>query len=166
VATASVVQRAKVAGLRCLVCGAATRIDPAHLVPRSLGGCDQADCVVPLCRTHHRAYDQGGLDLVAHLEPQWRREVAHAVGHLGLVGAQRTTIGRRGRRAMKLTRVHPGDIVRVDDGLPYHAVVLERKCGRLRVRMLGRTQAPRTVNAAWVVDHWRHARAAGRSAPR
>jgi hypothetical protein len=43
---------------------------------------------------------------------------------------------------MKLTHVHPGDIVRVDDGLPYHAVVLERERGRLRVRMLGRTQAP------------------------
>ena len=94
VAPASTVQRAKVAGLRCLVCGAITRIDPTHLVPRSLGGCDEADCVVPLCRVHHRAYDQGGLDLVAHLEPRWRREVAHAVGHLGLVGALRR-VGRR-----------------------------------------------------------------------
>ena len=91
---ASAIQRAKVARLRCLVCGPATRIDPAHLVPRSLGGCDEADCVVPLCRTHHRAYDQGGLDLVAHLEPDWRREAAHAVGHLGLVGALRR-LGRR-----------------------------------------------------------------------
>jgi hypothetical protein len=95
VAPASAVQRAKVAGLRCLVCGAITRIDPSHLVPRSLGGCDEADCVVPLCRVHHRAYDQGGIDLVAHLEPQWRREVAHAVGHLGLVAAQRRLSGRR-----------------------------------------------------------------------
>ena len=95
---ASAIQRAKVAGLRCLVCGAATRIDPAHLVPRSLGGCDEADCVVPLCRTHHRAYDQGGLDLVAHLEPGWRREAAHAVGHLGLVGALRRLGRRRPRR--------------------------------------------------------------------
>jgi hypothetical protein len=94
-APASAVQRAKVAGLRCLVCGAITRIDPSHLVPRSLGGCDEADCVVPLCRVHHRAYDQGGIDLVAHLEPQWRREVAHAVGHLGLVAAQRRLSGRR-----------------------------------------------------------------------
>jgi hypothetical protein len=67
---------------------------------------------------------------------------------------------------MKLTHVHPGDIVRVDDGLPYHAVVLERERGRLHVRMLGRTQAPRTVKAAWVVDHWRHSRVAGRTAPR
>ena len=95
VAPASAVQRAKVAGLRCLVCGAMTRIDPTHLVPRSLGGCDAADCVVPLCRVHHRAYDQGGLDLVAHLKPRWRREAAHAVGHLGLVGAQRRLSGRR-----------------------------------------------------------------------
>jgi hypothetical protein len=67
---------------------------------------------------------------------------------------------------MRLASVHPGDIVRVDDGLPYHAVVLERERGRLRVRMLGRAQAPRTVKAAWVVDHWRHTRVAGRSAQR
>ena len=92
---ASAAQRAKVAGLRCVVCGAVTRIDPAHLVPRSLGGCDEADCVVPLCRTHHRAYDQGGLDLVAHLEPDWRAEVAHAVGHVGLLRALRRLSGRR-----------------------------------------------------------------------
>ena len=92
---ASPAQRAKVQGQRCLVCGVATRVDPAHLVPRSLGGCDAADCVVPLCRTHHRAYDQGALDLVAHLEPDWRREVAHAVGHLGLVRTLRCLSGRR-----------------------------------------------------------------------
>jgi hypothetical protein len=67
---------------------------------------------------------------------------------------------------MRLTQVHPGDIVRVDDGLPYHALVLERDRGRLRVRMLGRAQAPRTVKAAWVVEHWRHARAGGRSSAR
>ena len=67
---------------------------------------------------------------------------------------------------MKLTHVHPGDIVRVDDGLPYHAVVLQREPGRLRVRMLGRPLAPRTVKAAWVVDHWRHTRVGRRSASR
>jgi hypothetical protein len=67
---------------------------------------------------------------------------------------------------MKLSGIHPGDIVRGDDGLPYHAVVLERERGRLRVRMLGRVQAPRTVKAAWVVDHWRHTRVGGRCAPR
>ena len=94
-APASAAQRAKVAGRRCVVCGAVTRIDPAHLVPRSLGGCDEADCVVPLCRVHHRAYDQGGLDLVAHLEPHWRTEIGHAVVHLGLVRAYRRLSGCR-----------------------------------------------------------------------
>jgi predicted restriction endonuclease len=94
-APASSAQRAKVAGQRCAVCGAATRIDPAHLVPRALGGCEEADCVVALCRTHHRAYDQAGLDLIAFLEPDWRREVAHAVLHLGLAGALRRLGGRR-----------------------------------------------------------------------
>jgi hypothetical protein len=88
------VQRAKVRGARCLVCGALTRLDPAHLVPRALGGCEEADCVVPLCRAHHRAYDQAGLDLVAHLEPEFRREAAHAVSHLGLAGALRRLGGR------------------------------------------------------------------------
>ena len=36
--TASERQRAAVAGRRCIACGAETRIDPAHLIPRSLGG--------------------------------------------------------------------------------------------------------------------------------
>ena len=98
-APASPAQRAKVAGQRCIVCGVATRIDPVHLVPRVLGGCDEADCVVPLCRTHHRAYDQAGLDVVAFLEPDWRAEAAHAVLHLGLAGALRRLGGRGTGRA-------------------------------------------------------------------
>ena len=49
-----------------------------------------------LCWTHHRAYDTGGLELLPHLEPQWRAEVAHAVSHLGLIGAvRRLAPGRR-----------------------------------------------------------------------
>jgi hypothetical protein len=43
---------------------------------------------------HHRAYDTGRLELLPHLEPRWRAEVAHAVLHLGLVGAYRR-LGRR-----------------------------------------------------------------------
>ena len=39
----------------------------AHVVPRSLGGCDDALCVVALCRDCHRRYDRGALDLV----PSW-----------------------------------------------------------------------------------------------
>jgi 5-methylcytosine-specific restriction endonuclease McrA len=96
VTPASPEQRAKVASRSCLVCKATTRIDPAHLVPRSLGGCDDALCVVALCRSCHRRYDTGGLDLVAHLEPEHRAEAAHAVRHLGLAGALRRIGGARG----------------------------------------------------------------------
>jgi hypothetical protein len=45
--------------------------------------------LVPLCWMHHRAYDAGCLELLPHLEPRWRVEVAHAVLHLRLVGAYR-----------------------------------------------------------------------------
>ena len=37
---------------------------PAHLIPRSLGGCGDALRVAPLCRGCHRAYDSGELDLL------------------------------------------------------------------------------------------------------
>ena len=83
-------QRAAVAGRPCIVCGAERGIDPAHLIPRSLGGCGDPLCVVPLCRTPcHRAYDRGELDLLPYLEPAWRAQLAHAVGHVGLIGALR-----------------------------------------------------------------------------
>lgn len=93
---ASAAQRARVAGRRCLVCDSATRIDPAHLVPRSLGGCDAPLCVIALCRACHRRYDRGALDLVAYLEPAHRAEAAHAVEHLGLARALRQISGTRG----------------------------------------------------------------------
>jgi hypothetical protein len=94
--SASEAQRAAVAGRACVACGAIRgRIDPAHLIPRSLGGCDHQLCVVPACRACHRAYDQGRLDLLPHLEPAWRAQLAHAVGHVGLVGALRRISGER-----------------------------------------------------------------------
>ena len=86
---ASEAQREKIVGGACVVCLQTKGITPAHLSPRSLGGCDHPDCVVPLCWLHHRAYDTGRLELLPHLEPQWRAEVAHAVVHLGLIGAVR-----------------------------------------------------------------------------
>jgi len=95
-APASAAQRTKVKGARCLVCGSHTPIDPAHLIARSAGGCDDALCVVALCRSCHRRYDSGALDLVAHLEPDHRAEAAHAVAHVGLAGALRRISGRRG----------------------------------------------------------------------
>ena len=95
--SASEAQRAAVAGRACIACGATRgRIDPAHLIPRSLGGCGDALCVVPLCRSVcHRAYDTGRLDLLPHLEPAWRAQLAHAVGHVGLIGALRRVSGTR-----------------------------------------------------------------------
>jgi hypothetical protein len=69
-------------------------IDPAHLIDRSLGGCDSEDCTVGLCRDFagngcHKEYDEGRLDLLPKLEPHFRREVAHAVMHVGLAMAYR-----------------------------------------------------------------------------
>ena len=92
---ASEAQRAKIVGSACVVCQQTKGLTPAHLAPRALGGCDHPDCVVPLCWMHHRAYDTGRLELLAHLEPGWRAEVAHAVIHLGLIGAVRQLGGRR-----------------------------------------------------------------------
>jgi hypothetical protein len=68
----------------CLVCGGLP-VDPAHLVPRSLGGFDEPACVVPLCRCHG-AFDRGELDLLPHLEPRFWPELAHGLLHLGLLG--------------------------------------------------------------------------------
>jgi hypothetical protein len=65
------------------------------LVPRSLGGCDEPDCVVPLCRRCHRAYDRGELDLLPHLEPRFRAELAHTLAHLPLIGVLIRVTGSR-----------------------------------------------------------------------
>jgi hypothetical protein len=97
ISPASQAQRAKVAGQPCLVCGKRP-VDPAHLVPRSLGGCDDAACCVPLCRVDHRRYDRGELDLLPHLEPHYRAELAHVLGHLGLLALLRCVTGVRWRR--------------------------------------------------------------------
>jgi hypothetical protein len=76
-------------------CGRASGSYGLHLIPRSLGGCGDPLCVVPACRRCHRAYDRGELDLVPYLEPAWRPQLAHAVGHVGLIGALRRISGGR-----------------------------------------------------------------------
>lgn len=96
---ASPSQRAKVRGEVCIVCAREASefvaIDPAHVVDRSLGGCDLPDCVVPLCRaldwSCHDRYDAGELDLLPYLEPRHRVEQRHAVGHVGIARAFRRT---------------------------------------------------------------------------
>lgn len=89
---ASASQRRKVAGSRCLVC-AGTPVDPAHLVPQRLGGCASADCVVALCRTHHRLFDSARLALAPYLGPDCDRELRHALAHVGIVELRRALTG-------------------------------------------------------------------------
>lgn len=61
-----------------------TPVDPAHVVSRARGGCNDPECVIPLCREHHRQYDEGRLDVLPYLS---RAEQAHAANHLGLLSA-------------------------------------------------------------------------------
>ena len=69
-------------------------VDPAHVIPRGMGGCDHEDCIVPLCRGCHRMYDEGRKDILPLLS---KAEQAHAASHLGLIGAlQRITNQRWG----------------------------------------------------------------------
>jgi hypothetical protein len=63
--------------------------------------------VVPLCRRCHGAYDRGDLDLLPYLEPAWRAQLAHAVGHLGLIGALRRVSGHRERAGQREGRIEP-----------------------------------------------------------
>lgn len=66
ISPASPGQRMKVDGVASII-SAKGPCDPAHLWPRSKGGCDSADCVVPLTRSEHRAFDDGKLDLLPAL---------------------------------------------------------------------------------------------------
>ena len=88
-------QRAAVAGRNCIVCG--SRLADRSGAPHTqVAGRMRSTpcCVTALCRPCHRAYDRGELDLLPYLEPAWRAQVAHAVGHVGLVGALRRISGR------------------------------------------------------------------------
>jgi hypothetical protein len=96
-------QRAKVKLLTCLGCGREVdpdtvgdwTIDPAHLVPRSAGGCDDPPCVIPLCRHRyiptegcHPIFDGKVLGKTVDLHPRiarggWEKELAHAIREHG-----------------------------------------------------------------------------------
>ena len=65
-------------------------VDAAHVTPRAIGGCDHEDCVIGLRRADHRMYDAGRLDILPYLT---LAEQAHAVSHLGILGALRRTTG-------------------------------------------------------------------------
>jgi hypothetical protein len=69
-----------------------TPVDPAHVVSRARGGCNDPECVIALCREHHRQYDEGWLDVLPLLS---KAEQAHAVSHVGMVSALHQTTNVR-----------------------------------------------------------------------
>jgi len=77
---------------RCRVCRSLTELDPAHIVPRSLGGGQSDLAVVPLCRTCHTAFDSHRLDLLPFLTYE---EQAEAVRVVGIERARRRLGGER-----------------------------------------------------------------------
>jgi hypothetical protein len=95
---ASTAQRVKVRELSCVVCADPNeKCDPAHLIPRTATSVGQEDplAVVPLCRAHHREFDEGLLSLLEYLEPRYRLEVAFAVERVGLITALRRITNSR-----------------------------------------------------------------------
>lgn len=100
ISPASPAQRSKVRLAPCLRCESLGPCDPAHLIDRSEGGGDDPRAVVPLCRMCHRLYDDGKADLLPHLEPYYREELAYAVELVGLIRAlERITNERWSPRA-------------------------------------------------------------------
>jgi hypothetical protein len=91
---ASAVQKAKVKreGLRIEAAGhfSSGHLEPAHIVSRTHGGCNDEDCVTALTHTQHLLYDRGELDVLPHLTLD---EQAHAVKHIGILGALKRTTG-------------------------------------------------------------------------
>lgn len=81
ISAASPAQRRKVKELSCIVTGQ-DGADPAHIWPRSLGGCDDPLCVVPLARIPHDEYDRHERSILAELITHgYVAELQHALGH-------------------------------------------------------------------------------------
>lgn len=84
--------RAKVDDERCCrVCQSRDHVEAAHTIGRKYDGpiVDSRD-IVPLCRTHHTAYDKHELDLLPYLTHE---EQTAAVSHVGIVSAMRRLTG-------------------------------------------------------------------------
>jgi hypothetical protein len=56
---------------------------------------DDVRAVVPLCPEDHYLYDINDLDLLPHLEPEWRDSQEWAAGAVGLASALRSITGDR-----------------------------------------------------------------------
>jgi predicted restriction endonuclease len=95
--------RAKcVAEGRCRVCGRKGKVEAGHVIgrehdrPRTLGEAklwvNPLD-VVPLCTTHHRAYDHRKLDLLGVLTVEEQARAVYVAG--GMITALRRITGNR-----------------------------------------------------------------------
>lgn len=94
VSPASPEQRRKIRDEWCVNCGV-PGCDPAHLTSRAQGGCDDADCVIALCRSCHRDFDHGLLDLEPIIAlPKYSAERAHMAGHMSYRACLRRLNGR------------------------------------------------------------------------
>lgn len=65
---------------RCRNCGSRDRLDPAHTIPRSLGGKNLAESVIPLCRRCHDAQHRNELELLGLMRPDEQMEAVRVVG--------------------------------------------------------------------------------------
>ena len=95
-------QREKVRRSGCIVTMADAlerTVHPAHLAPRTQGGCQDPLCVVGLVPEVHRAFDDGQFDLQPYLVGRHVEELQHALGHYkgDVVGLLQRLTGRRWR---------------------------------------------------------------------
>lgn len=61
---------------------------------------------------------------------------------------------------MTLSAIHPADLVLIDKrGMQFHAEVLERRRGELRVRPLDRRVTHHVATSREVLAHWRKSKA-------
>jgi hypothetical protein len=97
-------QKARIEGMACLVCRSGRiAAEPAHLIPRghpkmTREAADDVRAVVPLCggpEGCHDLFDEGKIDLVPYLEPNWREAQEWAAGAVGLATAMRSITGGR-----------------------------------------------------------------------
>lgn len=51
----------------CRNCHSGSTLEPAHLIHRGMGGGMEAENIIPLCRTCHKAFDSHMLDILSLL---------------------------------------------------------------------------------------------------
>lgn len=94
---ASSAQREATRSRPCLVDASHFGVEPAHLIDRQMltEGQEDPRATVPLCRSCHRSYDDGTLDILPWLELGFSVELAYAVERFGLVSTLRRVTNER-----------------------------------------------------------------------